>query len=300
MDIQTWSSSTALKYLNHAGINSPGNLIIGEAMAQKFVQRSDDANVTPRSKYTTCATHHLTMGDPGSSAAGEQPKFLVTNDHGEHLIVKFSPPTTESVGARISDILICEHLAMTRLRLSGISAAKTEIVSEGKRTFLEVERFDRVESKGRQGVVSLGALTAEFVGDANSWSDAAEALANNKTIPLEWATRIRFLDIFGALIANSDRHLFNVSFLSEHGTKLLDLAPVYDMCPMFYAPRGNQIVPCQFVPPIPRKRDGDLWAKALPLAMDFWGEVSNDARISKEFRHHARANKQVIESIYRF
>ena len=294
-DILLWNSLTTLKYLSHAGLNAPGNLIIGEAMAQKFLLKTGEPRLTPRSKYTANATDLLTLGEPGSSVAGEQPKFLVINEDGTHIIVKFSPPKKESVGKRMSDILICEHLAMTILRQAGVSAAKTHIIIDGDRTFLEVERFDRIGSKGRQGVLSLGALTAELVGDANSWGEAAEALARQEKIPIEWPHRVRFLELFGHLIANSDMHLFNLSFLTEHGTKLLDLAPIYDMCPMSYAPRANQIVQCHFAPPIQRNRDSALWEKALPLATHFWNEVSTDSRVSREFRAYAKQNLRILD-----
>jgi hypothetical protein len=294
-DILTWSAHTTLRYLTCAGFNTPGNLIIGEEMAKQFLLGREGTKIIPRSKYNARATSLLVSGEPGSSAAGEQPKFVAMNEDGVHLIVKFSAPVNESVGRRMSDILIGEHLAMTLLRESGLSAAKTEIVKDGDRTFLEVERFDRIGPKGRQGVLSLGALAAEFVGEANSWSEASESLARQAIISSEWVSHIRLLEIFGHLIANSDMHHFNLSFLSKQGTQILALAPVYDMCPMAYAPRANQLVPHNFAPPVPRHQDRPLWAKALPLAMRFWNEVSLDSRVSKEFRSCAKKNLQILD-----
>lgn len=296
-DIHLWSAQTTLKYLAHAGFNAPGNLIVGEKIAQEFLLRSGDIKIIPRSKYAMSAANHLKLGEPGSSAAGEQPKFLATNKDGTHFIVKFSPPQNESVGKRLADILVCEHLAMTLLRDAGLSAAKTAILKQADRTFLEVERFDRIGAQGRQGVISLGALSAEFVGNSNSWSDAGEALFIQKKIPQEWCLQIRFFEIFGHLIANTDMHLFNFSFFSEHGSILLNPAPVYDMCPMAYAPRAHQIVPYQFAPPAPRKRDADIWEKALPLALSFWEEVSKDSRVSEEFRDFAAKNKSILSRL---
>lgn len=297
-DITLWSSLTTLKYLSHAGLNSPGNLLVGEAIAQQLHLKEHITPATPRSKYGEAATQLLTTGTQGSSATGEQPKFLSTNKDGTHLIVKFSPPKTESVGKRVSDILICEHIAMTMLRDAGLSAAKTELVKQGDRTFLEVERFDRTGVTGRRGVISLGAITAEFLGTANSWSEAADALVRLNKIPEEWNNRIRFFEIFGHLIANSDMHLFNFSFMSKQGTKLLDLAPVYDMCPMAYAPRANQIIPHQFMPPIQRSRDRALWSKAHPLAMQFWNKVAKDLRISEDFKSCARKNEKILANLF--
>jgi hypothetical protein len=239
----------------------------------------------------------LSVGVPGSSAAGEQPKFLATNDEGVHLLVKFSPPDQESVGERMSDILFCEHIAMTLLRQSGIAAAKTHVFRSTERTFLEVERFDRVGAKGRRGVLSLGTLVGEFIGEAASWSDASDKLVAQKKLLPAWSQRIRVLEIFGLLIANSDMHLYNLSFLSEHATFVVDLAPVYDMCPMSYAPRANQVVPVQFTPPVRRKIDQQAWEIALPLAVRFWKEVADDPNISAHFKMIAKENSEMLANL---
>lgn len=296
-DIQTWNAQATLKYLSHAGFNSPGNLIVGEIALQRFLKSEAIFSPTPRSHYPAIADNILSVGIPGSSAAGEQPKFLVTNEDSAHLIVKFSPPHSESVGRRMSDILVCEHIAMTILRESGINAAKTNIFWNNERTFLEVERFDRIGLTGRRGVLSLGILDAEFIGGSTSWSDAVEKLIYLKKIMPQCHQHIRVLELFGHLIANSDMHLFNLSFLSEQGTRIIDVAPIYDMCPMSYAPRSNQLFPHQFSPPIPRKIDHQIWNLALPLAIKFWKEVTIEKLISEQFRNIAKENMRRLESL---
>ncbi len=294
-DIQTWSAHTTLKYLNNAGFNPPGNLLVGELAVQRFLHLEKEFRSIPRRQYSELVNDVLSVGVPGSSAAGEQPKFLATNEDGIHLIVKFSPPYNESVGQRLSDILICEHTAMTILRHAGIASAKTQIFRNAERTFLEVERFDRVGLKGRRGVLSLGSLVAEFIGESVSWSNASEKLAAQKHILPDWHQRIQILELFGHLIANSDMHLFNLSFLSEQGTRVVDLAPVYDMCPMSYAPRANQVLPFQFVPPVRRKNNHTIWEVALPLAIRFWKLVSEDGDISAQFRGIAKQNCELLD-----
>lgn len=296
-DILTWSAQTTLKYLSNVGFNSPGNLLVGEISVQRFLNLDKHLSATPRSKYSELANDVLGLGSPGSSAAGEQPKFLVTNEDGVHLIVKFSPPHNESVGERVSDILVCEHIAMTILRESGIGAAKTRILRNNDRTFLEVERFDRIGLQGRRGVLSLGVLDAEFVGGSSSWSDAVEKLVHGKQVSQKFHPQVRILELFGNLIANSDMHMFNLSFLSEQGTRIIDIAPVYDMCPMAYAPRSNQLFPYQFTPPIPRKNAQQIWAVALPLAIRFWREVASEKMISEQFKNIAKENIRLLERL---
>jgi len=296
-DLQTWNAKTTLKYLNSAGFNPPGNLLVGELAVQRFLRSEKEQICIPRSQYSAMVKDVLSVGVPGSSAAGEQPKFLATNDEGVHLLVKFSPPDQESVGERMSDILFCEHIAMTLLRQSGIAAAKTHVFRSTERTFLEVERFDRVGAKGRRGVLSLGTLVGEFIGEAASWSDASDKLVAQKKLLPAWRQRIRVLEIFGLLIANSDMHLYHLSFLSEHATFVVDLAPVYDMCPMSYAPRANQVVPVQFTPPVRRKIDQQAWEIALPLAVRFWKEVADDPNISAHFRMIAKENSEMLADL---
>jgi len=48
------------------------------------------------------------------------------------------------------------------------------------------------------------------------------------------------LDAFGALIANTDRHHGNVSLLPDQHH--WQLAPAYDMLPMYYAPVAGEVV----------------------------------------------------------
>lgn len=296
-DIHTWNAKTTLRYLSNAGFNPPGNLLVGELAVQRFLRSEKEHVSIPRSRYSTMVKDVLSVGVPGSSAAGEQPKFLATNEEGVHLLVKFSPPDQESVGERLSDILFCEHIAMSLLRHSGIAAAKTQVFRSAERTFLEVERFDRVGPKGRRGVLSLGTLVGEFIGEAASWSDASGKLVAQQKLLLAWHQHIRVLEMFGHLIANSDMHFYNLSFFSEHGTRVVELAPVYDMCPMSYAPRANQVVPFQFTPPVRRKMDQQVWEVALPLAVRFWKEVADDPNISAHFKMIAKENFKMLENL---
>jgi hypothetical protein len=86
--------------------------------------------------------------------------------------------------------------------------------------------------------------------------------------------------LFGRLIANTDMHDGNLSFKPG-----LQLAPVYDMLPMGYAPvRGVELPHMDFMPPLPLPAERDAWLVAARAAEYFWLSASTEARISKGFQ----------------
>src|SRR5690606_4873839 len=108
-DIGLWSADVVLRYLHAYGWDGPGQLVLGQAAFQRYLVAIDappaaipiEARAT---RYTALASRALGQGDPGSSAAGEQPKFLaVREEAGQRVpvLVKFSPPTDERVGRRL-------------------------------------------------------------------------------------------------------------------------------------------------------------------------------------------------------
>jgi hypothetical protein len=105
------------------------------------------------------------------------------------------------------------------------------------------------------------------------------------------------LDAFGALIANTDRHHGNVSLLlHQHRWQL---APAYDMLPMYYAPVAGEVVARDWSSQLPRPNAHTLnvWPKARELALQFWQSAAVDARIGDEFRAVARVNAGVVQGL---
>jgi hypothetical protein len=235
----------------------------------------------------------LLHGDVGSSAGGEQPKFLV--EARSSLLVKFSPPLDNPIGRRVGDLLICEHLAHEVLRAGGFPSARSRSLTEGQLLFLEVERFDRVGLHGRRGILSLRALDLEFSGSASSWGAIARDLVNQGVISLGLSQMIREIELFGDLIGNSDMHPGNLSVFIDESLKVTGIAPVYDMLPMMYYPRQNQLIDRDFYPSPPKMDEVVLWKKACKMALQFWGEVSMHPEISSNFRALAKENQRILE-----
>ncbi len=303
-----WSDDDVLRALCNAGDDLPGNLVIGARSFAQFQQAaSRPSNVaqsnTERSNpgqstdadYPQLALAALQGGAPGSSAGGEQPKFCTVNG-GRAVIVKFSPSGNGPAEQRWRDLLVCEHLALEALARYGVPASSSRIVELAGRVFLEVIRFDRTE-RGRIGMVSLMAYDSEYVGNIDNWANTAERMAARNLLSVRDADRLRFLEAFGLLIGNSDRHYGNVSLLIERGNWVL--APAYDMLPMVYAPTAGELVERNFSPavvpaPVQALRQ---WGDARLLAGYYWQSVAADARISDEFRARAALNAASLTSL---
>lgn len=239
-----------------------------------------------KKQYPHNATLVLSSGIPGSSAAGEQPKFLSiveTKKGHRHVLVKFSPPVIDTISQRIADLLVCEHLAHEVLKQHKHQAPASSLLWSQDRLFLESERFDRNTQGGRLGIISLRALDLEFVGQLRTWTETAEALWRQKIIDQMTYQNIVWLEVFGKLIGNTDRHHGNISFFCD-GEKITGLAPVYDMLPMMYAPQQNQLIERPFDPAPPKVSELSAWNTALAAARDFWVYVQKSSQVSKEFK----------------
>jgi hypothetical protein len=239
----------------------------------------------------------LAAGQVGSSAGGEQPKFLVARPaDGRAALVKFSPAVQSPVGRRVADLLIAEHVALATMREHGQSAARTALIAAGTRIFLESERFDRLPGHGRRGVLSLFALDAQFVGRLNNWIDSTAALIEAAVLPPDVAEPVRWRQRFGELIGNSDMHAGNLSFFTT-GCRPHALAPAYDVGPSLYAPRQTELPVVQALrPPLPEPDDGGIWASVCEAAAQFWNTVGHHQMVSSRFRRIARENVVTVRA----
>lgn len=290
-DINAWTDDDCLLYFSRCGWDLIGNWMMGEKSYDHYLEnqarRLDVVRVEDRKKmYPRIADLVLSGGIPGSSAAGEQPKFLSIRETKEGLLpvmIKFSPPVGDLISRRIADLLICEHIVHKVLKKHGKTSLKSFLIRGKGRLFLEMERFDRNISGGRRGIISMRALDLEFVGRMKSWSDTAESLRRQKKISPDAYEEILWLETFSDLIGNTDKHHGNISFFCE-GEKILGLAPAYDMLPMLYAPQQNQLIARTFDPAPPKVAAISVWRSALAAARDFWSHAQRHPQISKEFK----------------
>ena len=295
-----WSEDQVFAALALRGEHLPGNLLIGKESFARFQNEKLPSPVGMKGRaeaYETYCARAIEGTLPGSSAAGEQPKFSAYLENDRHVLVKFSPPLDTRKGRRWGDLLIAEFHALEAVREElEIPAAKTDLIVGKNRIFLESTRFDRVGPRGRVGCLSFAGIEAEWVGSPSVWANSAKALAEDKRISSADARKIQLLDAFGAWIANSDRHYGNLSFFYEAGEKGAVLAPVYDMLPMYFAPRENEET--EFVrvwsPPAPTPETLSVWKTAREAARGFWDRIIGDPRISAGFKREAEKIKAQV------
>jgi hypothetical protein len=288
--VADWTDEHLLVYLTQRAPDMSGALIVGAESMDRYLAGLQAAPLVPRgaraSEYPRYAGLSMAGAPPGSSAQGEQPKFTARVEYNAQrvaVLVKFSPPLSTVTGRRWGDLLRAEYLAHRVLSQHGIAACRSELLEYDERVFLECERFDRIGGEGRRGTASLFALDTSRYGQLDSWTAAADRLAADQLLSAADAGRIRLLDAFGALIANTDRHFGNVTLFDEYEGPFT-LAPVYDMLPMLFAPQNEQIVPRVFEPPVPRSAWLSVWSEARSLAESYWKRLVDESTLSDEFR----------------
>ena len=297
--ISDWSDRHILLAVTRRGDDLPGNLIVGqESLDRWFNTRSQPATAED---YPELADAALEGRATGRWVGGERPKFATFAD-GHHVLVKFAGQAGGDGGAtqRWRDLLALEALALDVLREHGIPAAPAQLLSSDTYKFLEVERFDRIGERGRRAVMTLAAVHQNPV---DSWSSAATRLQETRRISADDARRLRLLDAFGALIANTDRHHHNVAFFPTGTNSRVPnatsytLAPAFDQLPMLYAPSGDGRVPTRdFVPPSPSADALDVWDEARTLSVAFWRDGSDAPTVSDGMRRIAAANARVLSA----
>ena len=179
--LKDWSDEHRVAYLFTQGLNLPGNLVFGDVTLQKEMALRAAAPIPA----AEALAHYVAMASAlkaasyGSSAGGEQPKFLSLTEGAGHVIVKFAKR-----GSRMAELLPLEHLALRALGEVGVPAAPTRLLAAGDYVFLEVVRFDRVGPTGRIGMLSAGSVDDEFFGRRDSWP-ARSALRAGE-VPVAW------------------------------------------------------------------------------------------------------------------
>lgn len=311
-DAERWNDFDLLRALRSHGYNLQGNFILGDGRALSRFQtdrvRTNESpyrSVSPET-YIDLAAFAMTAGEElGSSAGGEQPKFtIMVCDTPEAppraVIVKFSPRLDTSAGQRWFDLLHAEHIANQVLSEAGMATAQTRLFRIEDRLFLESERFDRVGTLGRKGLVSLRALDAAYIGMGNgSWANVARKLHADKWISETDRDRMIQLHCFGEMIANTDMHWGNLSFFLPEAPPF-PLAPAYDMLPMFFRPSSTgEIIRRSFEPTLPKPEDQAVWLEMYPHALLYWQRIQQSSESTPEFRQIAQDAITSLKQIHK-
>lgn len=265
-DVSDWSDHHVLIALSRRGEDLPGNLIIGRESFGRFQNLRHNTHTVadfPALSMAALAGEHV-----GSSAGGEQPKFTALVDD-QHRLVKFATSQTDNA-RRWQDLLTLEHTALETLRNAGIPAAETTLQDINGLRCLIINRFDRIGINGRRAVMTLAAASGRT---GIPWTDAAEELERDDLLSSNDSQRISLLDAFGALIANTDRNLYNILlYPTETG---YTIAPAFDQLPMAYAPPASGNIRNSAInTPRPTVNTLATWDDARTLANEFWQRAS--------------------------
>jgi len=269
--------------------DAPGAIVLGEPHAPAVHHR-----VPPDAKGAAAVLDGLARDvtrtlPAGSSAGGEQPKFLALLDSGEHVIVKFTPPRGTPFGERWHDLLHAEALAAEVLAAHGVPVAAGRVVETAERSYLLSPRFDRVGATGRRHAAAVGAVHDSFVaGPYGNWASTCEALVRQGRLAPPAAEQARALLEFGRLIGNSDMHAGNLSLLTDFeglAWGRFALAPVYDMLPMRWRPDPLLGIAGDYAAFEP-----DLVSASGPArepAQRFWARLADHAAVARPLRQTA-------------
>ena len=296
--LKDWGDDHRIAYLFTRSLNLSGNLVYGEASLQREVEfrKAPATPVADKLAHYVAMANELKDAAYGSSAGGDQPKFLgLAHDTG-HVIVKFAKK-----GSRMAELLPLEHLALRMLEAVDVPAAQAKLASAGGYVFLEVQRFDRVGRHGRVGMLSCGSIDDEFFGARDSWSEFAARCEQARYLSAPDARNIDVMAAFSELIGNSDRHFENISMLLREDGEYAGVAPAYDILPMRYASIGGGVDP-DLAPISPKLgtigAKPAVWARAAKAAIAFWTAVRQgkaDLPVSKAFRELAAQNLAVVQ-----
>jgi HipA-like C-terminal domain len=303
--VQDWSDDHVLIFITQRGADTVGNLILGTESLDWYLSGAHGPRIVPSgdraAQFPALAQAAMLGAAPGSSAHGENPKFSARITHGAlttHVLVKFSPPRGSALGTRWGDLLIAEFVASQVLSENGISAARSEVFEFEGQVFLESERFDRLGAEGRRGAVSLYSLDAARYGKLDRWSLSAQRLHAEQLLSAPDLERVNLVDAFGSLIANTDRHFGNITLFDDYEGPF-ELAPIYDMLPMLFAPQAGQLIERPFEPAAATAATLAVWPRARDLAESYWLRLREESRLSEEFRRQCETCLSAVRQLSR-
>lgn len=273
---QLWSAGQVLTALSERGEDLPGNILVGHESSRRYAafaqtMRAGALAANDLDELLTALQHELevTVSAPGgsSSVGGERPKLLVrgvsTSGAFNDIIVKFSPRIGTELGARWRNLLAMEALCGAALEKHGVDACVAQSATVNQRGVLLSARFDRTHAAGRVGAGTLQWLAAERDVAALDAAKVCEGLAKDGLISQPDAATADRVHAFSAAIGNTDAHLGNYGLTFDEQGKA-SLAPIYDVLPMVFAPRFDELPdPHIKSRPNPIREDIEPWVATL-------------------------------------
>ena len=181
------------------------------------------------------ASDELVAGDDPSAAVkqlldtgttglgGARPKASVRLADGALAIAKFPH------GSDQWDVMAWEATALDLLEDAGIRTPRRRLTRVGERSVLILRRFDRTSSDDRIGYISAMTATGSVDGETRDYADIAEAMRDLSLSPRRDHHELYDRVIASVALGNTDDHLRNHGFLTDHGS--WTLSPAFDVNP---------------------------------------------------------------------
>lgn len=261
-----WGPEHCLRAISERGEDLSGNLLVGVESRRRFFEQESLSRSGERYDSDLRAmveTMAEATASGGSSVGGDRPKHvlhMVENGQRVDVIAKYSPPLESAAGRRWKNLLAMEALVSECLRNASCRSAVSSFVNvgEGHRAVLLIRRFDRVPP-GRIGAATLSWLAASRGEAERSGPEVLKSLHRDGLIDQASVTTAELVHDFSRAIGNTDAHLGNYGLVFD-AVGTATLAPIYDVSPMVFAPRHDEL-PDAWVKP----RSTPMRADVVPL-----------------------------------
>ena len=207
-------------------------------------------------KFTQLPRQPLLVGSEGVrlSLAGAQGKLAVMIDDGRYFLPQNGAPSTHIIkpqSPHFEGLAENEFFCLKLAQEVGLSVAQVEMSQVGETSFLQIERYDRVEDGAQRRRRLHQEDFCQALGIPPEWKYQQEGgphlkkcfalLREVSTAPGLDVQALFDAVVFNYLIGNSDAHGKNFSLiLSEQGT--IRLAPLYDLvCTQIYPDLANEL-----------------------------------------------------------
>lgn len=273
-----WGADAVMRLLTRRGEDLAGNLLLGDESWERWQAWTFQPANLARQIDAVLAVELSGTGTV-SSLGGDRPKVLATRADGTASLIKFSPLRSAPAGERWADLLRVEAHCSAVLRGHGIEAASSRAAESQGRMTLHVERFDRLKNRGRVGAGTLFWLSAERFGDVDvTGVEVVRRLEAEGALTAGAVETIERVQAFSEAIGNNDTHLGNYGLLFDERGRAR-LAPIYDVLPMVFAPRHDEL-PDAYVAP----RASPVDERVSAWVDDLRDLVEGDEEISPGFK----------------
>lgn len=282
---QMLSVSSPIEFICAHGMDMPGSIIVGETSYLEWLRLR---HIEPMLEQANLAEEYSkrieSLAESYAIFNGDHPKFLakrmLDGSLTAHVIVKYAITKNETF-RNDSDLLVAEHLATVALRKNtSVSTPSSRLIYAFEKTFLEIERFDRVGEYGRKESLSMQNIARLIGYSEDNTVVCAQMLLKKGLVSKDTKASIETLYWFNQLIANTKAGLNDVLMYLDDG--MLKCHPAKGVKPSLF--KSTAVSSVIFEPRAPLPNEVEAFRRAYPAAVEFWSSIAKELRVSGEFK----------------